>query len=158
MSDLFHTLLITHAGGSTPGERVDIGWRAWASRAPQATAGRWLRLRFWLALWRFFGQQHYLVQVDDHHLLATSVRVLPDDDGRIRVTLMQRTSILGHCLRYALWQRRSPLQQTLIGQQVRIGPPPQRHVGLPLQLKHCPEALLDSRYALSLPVALSRQR
>lgn len=154
MTDLFHPLLITHGGGTRLGERVDIGWRAWASRAPNAQLGRWHRLRFWHALWRFFGRQHYLVQVDDHHLLATSVRILASTDGGVSVTLMQRTSILRHCLRYVLWRRTSPLQQTLTGQMARIDQPPQRSIELPLALKHCPEVLVDGEQALSLPLRI----
>lgn len=155
MTDLFHRLTINHPHGDIPGARVDVGWRAWASRAPQARAGRWQRWLFWRALWRFFGQPRYLVQVDDRYLMATSVSISNDDDGRIRVTLMQRTGIIGHYLRFALWRRSNPLHLQFAGNAVRISQA-QPSLTIPAALKHCPEALLDSEYALSLPLIITR--
>ena len=160
MTDLFHRLQINHTSGEIPGERVDIGWRAWASRAPKVHAGR-LRfyaenLQFWLTAWRFFGQQRVLIQVDDHYLTATSASITANDEGSINVTLMQRTTIFGHFFRYGLWRLKSPLHSTLTGNDVRISFSSATTAELPAKLSHCPEALLDGDSALSLPLHITR--
>lgn len=160
MTDLFHRLQINHASGEIPGERVDIGWRAWASRAPKMQSSR-LRfylatMRFWLAVWRFFGSQRVLIQVDDHYLTATSACISANDDGSIRISLMQRTDIVAHYLRYALWRRPSPLHLTLTGNEVRISHSSANRIEMPVELSHCPEALLDGDSALSLPLYITR--
>lgn len=160
MTDLFHRLQINHASGDIPGERVDIGWRAWASRAPKKQTGR-LRfyvenLQFWLAVWRYFGLQRVLIQVDDHYLTATSASITANDEGSISVTFMQRTTILGHFFRYGLWRLKSPLHSTLTGNDVRISFSPTTPAELPTKLSHCPEALLDGDSALSLPLHITR--
>ena len=160
MTDLFHRLQINHASGEIPGERVDIGWRAWASRAPIKKVGS-LRfyvenLQFWLAVWRFFGQQRVLIQVDNHYLTATSASITANDQGSISVTLMQRTTILGHFFRYVLWRRKSPLHSTRMGNDVRISFSSSIPTELPKKLSHCPEALLDGDSALSLPLHITR--
>ena len=135
MTDLFHRLQINHASGEIPGERVDIGWRAWASRAPIKKVGS---LRF------------------NHYLTATSASITANDQGSISVTLMQRTTILGHFFRYVLWRRKSPLHSTLMGNDVRISFSSSIPTELPKKLSHCPEALLDGDSALSLPLHITR--
>lgn len=164
MTDLFHRLNIHYRSIDTLGERVDIGWRAWTSCAPKARTGHWQRLRFWLqqgffwlAVWRFFGKQHVLIQVDDHYLTATGARVFANAEGCITITLMQRTSIIRHCLRYALWHRRNPLHITLKGREVNISHLSKPSVEMPKTLRHCPAALLDNDSALSLPLRITCQ-
>ena len=160
MTDLFHRLQINHASGDIPGERIDIGWRAWASRAPKLQTGR-LRfylenLQFWIAAWRFFGQQRVLIQVDNHYLTATSASITANDKGSISVTLTQRTSIFGHFFRYGLWHLKSPLHSTLTGNDVRVSFSSVTSAELPKKLRHCPEALLDGDSALNLPLHITR--
>ena len=160
MTDLFHRLQINHASGEIPGERVDIGWLAWVSRAPKKKASR-LRfylenLQFWLAVWRFFGQQRVLIQVDNHYLTATSASITANDEGSVSVAFMQRTTIFRHFFRFSLWRLKSPLHSTLMGNDVRISFSSTTPAKLPAKLSHCPEALLDGDSALSLPLHITR--
>lgn len=160
MNDLFHRLQIHHASGETPGERVDIGWLAWTSRAPKMHAGHLRfyleKLQFWLTAWRFFGRQRLLIQVDNHYLTATSASITANDEGSISVTFMQRTTILRHFLRYDLWRLKSPLHRLLKGNNVRISFSSATTAELPARLSHCPDALLDGDSGLSLPLLITR--
>lgn len=160
MSDLFHRLQIHHASGEMRGERMDIGWLAWASHAPKRQAGRLHfvreRLQFWLAAWRFFGQQHLLIQVDNHYLTATSARICANEEGSVSVFFMQRTSIFRHFLRYGLWRLKSPFHSQLKGTHVHISFSSATAPERPNMLRHCPDALLDGDCAVNLPLHITR--
>lgn len=165
MMDLFQRLRITQGESQTQAARIDVGWAAWRSRQPLPDA-RWRdRLRFWLALWRHFGQARYLVQVDDCYQTASSVRVRQRQEGGIEVLLLQ-TDNIWQCL-LGRWLQRagqpSPAWRRLLaGQRVVLSRHPQdlADASLPrLPVREgqpviCPEVVLDLQRPAHLPLCI----
>lgn len=165
MMDLFQRLRITQGESQTQAARIDVGWAAWRSRQPAPDADWRIRLGFWLALWRHFGQARYLVQVDDCYQTASSVRVRQRQEGGVEVLLLQ-TDNIWQCL-LGRWLRRAgqPLpawRRLLTGQHVVLSRHPQdlADASLPLlpvregEPATCPEVVLDLQRPARLPLRI----
>lgn len=183
-ADLFGGLEVRTRTGSTPASRVDIGWAAWRSVQPEADAKSVLRWRYWLALWRHFGQAQFFVHIDDSYHTATSVRVrLVPKTGDLEVLLIQTDSWWQLLLSLRRWHKdtralsddqptstRSTLlrgqRKCIHGRLVQISRYPV-HLevpSLPSLVKitgfnrTCPEVTLDLQRHASLPLEIHSTR
>jgi len=158
-ADLFAGLQVRMADAVVPAAGVEVGWGAWRAALP-AQAGRWQRLRFWLALWRQVGLARYFVQVDGEYRVASSVslRHRPDGSG-LEARLLQAATPWQLLWRRLRGDRNGVI--TLTGRRARItrmpeDAPPALPV-LPKSAGHgpCVEVLIDNDLAGSLPLQVS---
>lgn len=164
MTDLFQRLRVCQVQGETQAARVDAGWAAWRSRQPAAGARWHERLRFWLALYRHFGQARFLVQVDNTYHTACSVRVRQLADSGLEVLLIQTDNLLLNWLnQWRPGRRHAPAwRRSLQGEHVVLSRfPADQEASLPrLPLRdgqpvNCPEVVLDLQRPATLPLRIS---
>jgi len=167
--DLFHALRIMPEPpigqvSAQTARRLDVGWGAWRTNTGLTSASKIAKLRFWLALWRHFGQAQYLVQVDNSYHTATTLRLRQSDDRQHIDVLLVQTASLAQCLKGLLrrrFKRDAPTwRKNLQGRVVVISRYPAAHAqphlpALPQPgFAPCQEVLLDSLAAAKLPLKI----
>ncbi len=155
-ADLFGGLQVRMADAVVPAASVEVGWAAWRAALPPG-AGRWQRLRFWLARWHQVSLARYFVQVDGEYRVASSVslRHRPDGSG-LEARLLQAATPW-----QLLWLRlRSDRVGiiTLTGRQARVARMPGAPAflpPLPISGAGCVEVLIDGEQGGTLPLSVN---